>query len=46
MPDAEPDPARMEEIIQLAKKKEINTIFFEELVSPKVANTIAKEIGA
>lgn len=46
MPDSEPDPARMEEIIQLAKKKEINTIFFEELVSPKVANTIAKEIGA
>ena len=46
MPDSEPDPARMEEIIQLAKKKKINTIFFEELVSPKVANTIAKEIGA
>ena len=33
MPDSEPDPARMEEIIQLAKKKKINTIFFEELVS-------------
>ena len=46
MPDSEPDPARMEEIIQLAKQKKINTIFFEELVSPKVANTIAKEIGA
>ena len=46
MPDSEPDPARMEEIIQLAKKKEINTIFFEELVSPKVAETIAAETGA
>lgn len=46
MPDSEPDPAKMEEIIQFAKKKKINTIFFEELVSPKVAKTIAKEIGA
>ena len=46
MPDSEPDPAKMEEIIQFAKKKKINTIFFEELVSPKVAKTIAKELGA
>ena len=30
MPDSEPDPARMEEIIQVGEKKEINTIFFED----------------
>lgn len=45
-PDSDPDPARMEEIIELAKEKEIKIIFFEELVSPKVAQTIADEIGA
>ena len=45
-PDSEPDPARMAEIIDFAKGNDINTIFFEELVSPKVAQTIADAIGA
>ena len=45
-PDSEPDPARMTEIIKFAKDNNIKTIFFEELVSPKVAETIAKEVGA
>lgn len=44
--ESEPDPARMKEIVEFAKEKEIKVIFFEELVSPKVAETIAKEIGA
>lgn len=44
--DSEPDPARMTQIIQFAKENNIKTIFFEELVSPKVAKTIADEIGA
>ncbi|MBP3886126.1 MAG: zinc ABC transporter substrate-binding protein [Cellulosilyticum sp.] len=44
--DSEPDPARMKEIVEFAKEKDIKVIFFEELVSPKVAETIAKEIGA
>lgn len=45
-PDSEPDPARMKEIIEFAKENQIKTIYFEELVSPKVAETIAEEIGA
>lgn len=45
-PDSEPDPARMSEIIKFAKENKVKTIFFEELVSPKVAETIAKEINA
>lgn len=45
-PDSEPDAARMAEIIQFAKERNITTIFFEELVSPKVAETIAKATGA
>lgn len=44
--DSEPDPAKMSEIIDFAKKNKIKTIFFEELVSPKVAETIASELGA
>lgn len=44
-PDSEPDPAKMEEIIKFAKDNQIKIIFFEELVSPKVAETIANEVG-
>ncbi|MFV0527847.1 MAG: metal ABC transporter solute-binding protein, Zn/Mn family [Lachnospiraceae bacterium] len=45
-PDSEPDAARMEEIITFAKEHNVTTIFFEELVSPKVAETIADELDA
>jgi zinc transport system substrate-binding protein len=45
-PDSEPDPARVAEIIDFAKEHAVKVIFFEELVSPKVAETIAKAIGA
>ena len=44
--DSEPDAARMKEIIEFCKENNIKIIFFEELVSPKVAETIANEIGA
>lgn len=44
--DAEPSPGRMAEIVELVKEKQLKYIFFEELVSPKVAQTIAKETGA
>lgn len=45
-PDSEPDPARMAEIIEFAKAHAVKVIFFEELVSPRVAETIAEAIGA
>lgn len=44
--DSEPDSARMKEIIDFCKAEDIKIIFFEELVSPKVANAIASETGA
>ena len=44
--DSEQDAARMKEIVDFAKKHQVKTIFFEELVSPKISETIAKEIGA
>lgn len=45
-PDQEPTAAKMTEIVKFAREKQVKTIFFETLVSPKIANTIAKEIGA
>ncbi|MDT3698216.1 MAG: metal ABC transporter substrate-binding protein [Thermincola sp.] len=44
--DAEPSPARMAEIVIFAQENNVKYIFFEELVSPKVAEAIAKEVGA
>lgn len=45
-PDAEPSTKKLTEIANFAKKNQIQYIFFESLVSPKLANTIAQEIGA
>jgi len=45
-PDADIPPQRLAEVTRLAKEKGATTIFFETLVSPKVAETIAKEVGA
>ncbi|MBC7961055.1 MAG: zinc ABC transporter substrate-binding protein [Vallitaleaceae bacterium] len=44
--DFEPTPDKMVEIIEFAKANDVKTIFFETLVSPKVAETIAEEVGA
>ena len=45
-PDAEPTPARLAEVTKIARDRKATTIFFETLVSPKVAEAVAKEIGA
>ena len=45
-PDTEPDPARVADIIRLAKEHSVKVIFFEETASSKVAEVIADEIGA
>ncbi len=44
-PEEEPSPARLAEITTLVKSKGVKYIFFETLVSPKIAETIAKEAG-
>ena len=44
--DAEPDSSRMKELIDICRDNEVKIVFFEELVSPKVAETIASEAGA
>lgn len=45
-PEEEPSPKRIAEIAEFAREENIRHIFFETLVSPKLAETIAKEIGA
>lgn len=42
-PDAKPSSKQIARLIDIAKKEKINTVFFEEFASDKVAKTIAKE---
>jgi zinc transport system substrate-binding protein len=44
-PDAEPEPARLAELTDFVKKHGVTTVFTETLVSPKVAQTLAREAG-
>lgn len=46
VPDSEPSPSRMAEIIDYIKEKEIKTIFFEDENDTKVVETISKETEA
>lgn len=43
-PDAEPTPARIKEVQDIVHKEQVTTIFYEELVSPKVAESIARDV--
>lgn len=45
-PDQEPSPARLAELQKYVKDNNISTIYFEEVASPKVAETLANETGA
>lgn len=44
-PEAEPSPGRIAEVTRIARDRGVTTIFFETLVSPAVAETIADEAG-
>jgi len=45
-PDAEPSPARIAEVADFVRANGVTTIYFETLVDPKVAETVAAETGA
>ena len=45
-PDAEPSPARMRDVADLVTREGVTTIYYETLVDPKVAKTLADETGA
>lgn len=43
-PDAEPTPTRIKEVQEIVQQEQVTTIFYEELVSPKVAESIARDV--
>jgi zinc transport system substrate-binding protein len=44
-PETEPSPARLREVGDLVRAEGVTTIFFETLASPKVAQTLASDLG-
>jgi len=44
-PEAEPSPARLREVGAIVEENDVSTIFTETLTSPKVAETLANDIG-
>jgi zinc transport system substrate-binding protein len=45
-PEAELRPAELEEVIEHVEETGATTVFFETLVSPRLAETVARETGA
>lgn len=45
-PQEEPSPKKMAELAELCRQKNIKYIFFETLVSPKLSEILAQEVGA
>lgn len=44
-PEQEPDAATMASVIDFVRRQNVDLIFYEAMVSPKVAETIAQETG-
>ncbi len=44
-PDAEPDAKRIAQLSDLVKRLGVTTVFTEDLVSPRIADTLAREAG-
>ncbi len=45
-PESEPSPKHLQDLIKLVRRDHITTVFFERLVSPKLAETVARDSGA
>jgi zinc transport system substrate-binding protein len=45
-PESEPSPRRLRSLIELVRREHVTTVFFERLVSPKLAQTVARDAGA
>lgn len=44
--EGEPTPQKIKELVEIGKKINLKTVFMEENASPKVSETLAREIGA
>lgn len=45
-PESEPTPKQLAHVIELVRQTHATTVFFERLVSPRLADTVAREVGA
>jgi zinc transport system substrate-binding protein len=45
-PEAEPTPRELEHVVEEVRETGATTVFFETLVSPRLAKTVARETGA
>ena len=45
-PEAEPTPRDLEKVVRQVRAAGATTVFFETLVSPRLAETVAREVGA
>jgi zinc transport system substrate-binding protein len=45
-PESEPEPRKLQEVVDLVRARGVTTIYFETLVSPRIAETVARETGA
>lgn len=45
-PESEPTAKRLANVVRLVKRTHATTVFFEALVSPRLADTVAREVGA
>ena len=44
-PESEPSAQKLERLARLVRRDHVSTVFFERLVSPKLAQTVAREAG-
>jgi zinc transport system substrate-binding protein len=45
-PESEPSPQHLQDLIRLVRRDHVKTVFFERLVSPRLAETVARDAGA
>lgn len=45
-PEAEPSPARLRALVREARRQGVRVVYTETLVSPRLAETLAREVGA
>jgi zinc transport system substrate-binding protein len=45
-PESEPTPQELVGVVKLVRRTHATTVFFETLVSPRLAETVAREVGA
>jgi zinc transport system substrate-binding protein len=45
-PESEPSPRRLARVVRLVRRSRATTVFSEKLVSPRIAETVARDAGA